>query len=118
MNSTRKSLKVFEKFKDFDRVLLTRFTNMRLNKKQITGALMVQKLRKMLKFNGEEIPSDAAVGRLGTALETVSFYRAKGLHVEDLDCAVFNDWLKNALLKPYRADDVFNGDETALFFSM
>ena len=46
VNSSRKSLKVSEKFNSLDKALLTWFTNIRLNQKQITGALVVQKLRK------------------------------------------------------------------------
>ena len=36
-----------------------------------------------------------------------------------LDCADFNDWLKdaqNGILRQYRPNDVFNCDETALSF--
>ncbi|GBN52936.1 Tigger transposable element-derived protein 4 [Araneus ventricosus] len=120
LNQCLKKLRVQSgKFADVEKVLLQWFNQCRSVKIPISGPLLMEKAQEISKKLNVECDASFSSGwlhkfklRLGITGKTVS---------GDVDCETVDDWIENQLpdlIKGYEQKDVFNADETGLFYNL
>ena len=117
-DESKKSSKAAEKWAKFEEPLLKWFINMRLIGKHIDGKILEASFHRMLAVSGEEGSSaDSVMSWLQRWRQRnkISFKAAQG---ESLNTPNFSEWLSSTkeLLKDYDPRDIYNADETALFW--
>ena len=88
-----KSLKTAEQCKKADELLFTWFTNMRSQKKNINGRLLLKSFKKILRHSGKHVPSDEACEGLIQRWREHGDIGLKGVHEENPDCPDFSNYL-------------------------
>lgn len=109
------------KFEDLDQAMLSWFNNQRQNNVPISGPILKAKAEKFAEqlgitdFKGSE-------GWLGKFKHrhNITYGKMNG-EAQDVDMNVTNDWINKVwpkLRDKYSPSDIFNADETGLFFKM
>lgn len=109
------------KFEDLDQAMLSWFNNQRQNNVPISGPIVKAKAEKFAEQLGI-INFKASEGWLGKFKHRhkITYGKMNG-EARDVDINVTNDWINKVwpkLKEKYSANDIFNADETGLFFKL
>ena len=115
-----KSLNTSQTFCVADDLMFTWFSNMRSQKKLINGSLMLATFKKILTWMEKEVPTDIACVSWIQRWRNRRGINFKGAHGENIYCPDYSGWLKNIqpVIAQYAPENMFNADETALFYRM
>lgn len=93
---------------------------MRNQNKVINGHLLAASFKRILERQGHDFPSEGAITSWIQRWRNRHRVKFVGTHGESLDCPDFSEWLEyiHPVLAEYERQDIWNADESALFYRM
>ena len=113
-------LRQTQTFQEADTILLQWFLNMRNQNKVINCHLLVVLFKRILERQDYDFPSEGACTSWIQRWRNRHRVKFVGTHGESLDCPDFSEWLEysHPMLVEYERQDIWNADESALFYRM